>query len=145
MPSLQTTVRIACVAFLTAALSGCDNSAKLRQDVATLQARLDDAHHRIDSLSTRLSANTARTEAAFHKVFPPTKAQLDSAKKVVQLAEAAKAKAARPAPPRLAPVVKRAAPSRSGYSGQCQATTQKGYQCSRNARDGSRYCWQHGG
>lgn len=32
----------------------------------------------------------------------------------------------------------------SSYSGQCQATTKKGYQCSRKARSGG-YCWQHGG
>ena len=29
------------------------------------------------------------------------------------------------------------------YSGQCQATTQKGWQCSRRAEPGRRYCWQH--
>jgi hypothetical protein len=28
---------------------------------------------------------------------------------------------------------------------RCQATTQKGTQCKRNAKAGSRYCWQHGG
>lgn len=28
---------------------------------------------------------------------------------------------------------------------RCQATTQKGTQCKRNAKPGSRYCWQHGG
>jgi len=27
---------------------------------------------------------------------------------------------------------------------RCQATTQKGSQCKRNAKAGSRYCWQHG-
>ena len=26
---------------------------------------------------------------------------------------------------------------------RCQATTQKGTQCKRNAQTGSRYCWQH--
>ncbi len=30
-------------------------------------------------------------------------------------------------------------------SGRCQATTKKGEQCKRNAKAGSRYCWQHGG
>ena len=30
-------------------------------------------------------------------------------------------------------------------SGRCQATTKKGTQCSRNAKAGSNYCWQHGG
>lgn len=30
-------------------------------------------------------------------------------------------------------------------SGRCQATTKKGTQCKRNARAGSKYCWQHGG
>ena len=33
--------------------------------------------------------------------------------------------------------------SQSTYSGRCQATTQKGTQCKRNAQVGSRYCWQH--
>ncbi|MFA5834362.1 MAG: hypothetical protein WDA22_12875 [Bacteroidota bacterium] len=28
---------------------------------------------------------------------------------------------------------------------QCQATTKKGKQCSRKAKVGSKYCWQHGG
>lgn len=28
-------------------------------------------------------------------------------------------------------------------SGRCQATTQKGTQCSRKAQAGSSYCWQH--
>lgn len=32
----------------------------------------------------------------------------------------------------------------SSYSGRCQATTKKGYQCSRSARSRG-YCWQHGG
>lgn len=27
---------------------------------------------------------------------------------------------------------------------QCQATTKKGKQCSRRAKEGSNYCWQHG-
>jgi micrococcal nuclease len=39
----------------------------------------------------------------------------------------------------------RATPSRETYSGRCQATTKKGTQCSRSAKTGSRYCWQHGG
>lgn len=30
-------------------------------------------------------------------------------------------------------------------SGRCQATTKKGTQCSRKAKQGSNYCWQHGG
>ncbi|WP_255154412.1 DUF5763 domain-containing protein [Ferruginibacter sp. HRS2-29] len=30
------------------------------------------------------------------------------------------------------------------YSSQCQATTKKGYRCSRTSRSGG-YCWQHGG
>ncbi len=29
------------------------------------------------------------------------------------------------------------------YSGRCQAITQKGTQCLRNAQPGRRYCWQH--
>ena len=31
------------------------------------------------------------------------------------------------------------------YSGRCQAITKKGTQCKRNAKIGSKYCWQHGG
>jgi hypothetical protein len=30
-------------------------------------------------------------------------------------------------------------------SRQCQAITKKGTQCSRTAKPGSNYCWQHGG
>lgn len=33
---------------------------------------------------------------------------------------------------------------RAPVSSRCQATTKKGTQCSRNARAGSNYCWQHG-
>ena len=33
--------------------------------------------------------------------------------------------------------------SKAVVSGQCQATTKKGTQCSRNAKSGSRFCWQH--
>lgn len=29
--------------------------------------------------------------------------------------------------------------------GRCQAITKKGTQCSRKAKPGSKYCWQHGG
>jgi hypothetical protein len=29
------------------------------------------------------------------------------------------------------------------YTGQCQATTKKGRQCSRSADGGNKYCWQH--
>ena len=36
-------------------------------------------------------------------------------------------------------------PARAVTSGRCQATTKKGTQCSRNAKAGSSYCWQHGG
>lgn len=32
----------------------------------------------------------------------------------------------------------------TSYSGQCGATTKKGYRCSRKSRSGG-YCWQHGG
>lgn len=34
---------------------------------------------------------------------------------------------------------------KSSGSMQCQATTKKGTQCSRRAKAGSSYCWQHGG
>ena len=30
-------------------------------------------------------------------------------------------------------------------AGRCQAVTKKGTQCSRRAKPGSKYCWQHGG
>ena len=52
-----------------------------------------------------------------------------------------------PAPAAVAPT-SQAAPAYSGMeatSTRCQATTQKGTQCKRNAKAGSRYCWQHGG
>lgn len=35
--------------------------------------------------------------------------------------------------------------SASVEAGRCQATTKKGTQCSRRARPGSKFCWQHGG
>jgi hypothetical protein len=41
--------------------------------------------------------------------------------------------------PRAAPVTK------AVESGRCQAETKKGTQCSRKAKPGSQYCWQHGG
>lgn len=31
------------------------------------------------------------------------------------------------------------------FYGRCMATTKKGTQCKRNAKNGSHYCWQHGG
>lgn len=40
--------------------------------------------------------------------------------------------------PKPAPV------ERAVTSGRCQATTKKGTQCSRHAKAGSSYCWQHG-
>lgn len=36
-------------------------------------------------------------------------------------------------------------PRPAAVSGRCMATTKKGTQCSRNAKAGSNYCWQHGG
>lgn len=36
-------------------------------------------------------------------------------------------------------------PKPAEQSVRCQAITKKGTQCSRNAKPGSRYCWQHGG
>jgi micrococcal nuclease len=48
------------------------------------------------------------------------------------------------------PAVVRASPrseprtTQPASSGQCQATTKKGAQCSRRAQAGSSYCWQHG-
>jgi hypothetical protein len=41
--------------------------------------------------------------------------------------------------PNAAPV------ERAVESSRCQATTKKGTQCSRKAKAGSKYCWQHGG
>ncbi len=40
---------------------------------------------------------------------------------------------------------KSVAPPSATTSGRCQAITKKGTQCSRRARPGSSYCWQHGG
>ena len=34
---------------------------------------------------------------------------------------------------------------RVAEAGRCQAITKKGTQCSRRAKAGSKYCWQHGG
>lgn len=49
-------------------------------------------------------------------------------------------------PSAAAPLVSAPRPSAPAQaSNRCQATTQKGTQCSRNAKPGSRYCWQHGG
>ena len=39
--------------------------------------------------------------------------------------------------PKIAPA------ERAVESGRCQATTKKGAQCSRKAKAGSQYCWQH--
>ena len=36
-------------------------------------------------------------------------------------------------------------PARETVSRRCAATTKKGAQCSRMAKPGSAYCWQHGG
>lgn len=36
-------------------------------------------------------------------------------------------------------------PSNEVTSTRCQATTKKGTQCKRNAKAGSKFCWQHGG
>jgi hypothetical protein len=52
-----------------------------------------------------------------------------------------------PAPAAVAPT-SQAAPAYSGTeatSTRCQAITQKGTQCKRNAKAGSNYCLQHGG
>lgn len=38
-----------------------------------------------------------------------------------------------------------AKPPPTASGGRCQAITQKGTQCKRNAKAGSSYCWQHGG
>lgn len=40
---------------------------------------------------------------------------------------------------------KPAPPTRNVQSTRCQAITKKGTQCSRKAKPGSSYCWQHGG
>jgi hypothetical protein len=54
-----------------------------------------------------------------------------------------------PSPPSVKTLVSPSTPSAQSYqpvsSGRCQATTQKGTQCKRNAKAGSNYCWQHGG
>lgn len=47
-----------------------------------------------------------------------------------------------PAPAATAPAPARATEYRSS---RCAATTKKGTQCSRSAKPGSSYCWQHGG
>jgi hypothetical protein len=66
---------------------------------------------------------------------------------VLQAGSALMPAAATPGAPAVA--LPLASPPRSTAPAQvstrCQATTQKGTQCSRNAKTGSRYCWQHGG
>jgi micrococcal nuclease len=62
--------------------------------------------------------------------------------------EPAHASTATSTPQRLAsplPVPLAARPSAQPVSGRCQAITKKGTQCSRRAKPGSQYCWQHGG
>jgi hypothetical protein len=48
------------------------------------------------------------------------------------------------APAAAAPQPAAAGPPAATSSGRCQATTQRGTQCSRAAKAGSKYCWQHG-
>jgi hypothetical protein len=50
-----------------------------------------------------------------------------------------------PAAPATMGVTPTAPPAPAARSTRCQATTKKGMQCSRNAKPGSSYCWQHGG
>lgn len=40
---------------------------------------------------------------------------------------------------------KNSAAEKKETSKRCQAITKKGTQCSRNAKPGSNFCWQHGG
>ena len=51
---------------------------------------------------------------------------------------------ASPAAPAPAPTVRLAAARAPAVFGQCAATTKKGTRCSRKAKAGSAYCWQHG-
>ncbi len=60
----------------------------------------------------------------------------------VRIAQLRAGSAPRVSVPPVAPPARSATPA---YSGRCQATTKKGTQCSRQAKPGSRYCWQHGG
>ncbi|NUN68399.1 MAG: hypothetical protein HUU02_01660 [Bacteroidetes bacterium] len=43
------------------------------------------------------------------------------------------------------PVIEEPKKEESVSAGQCQATTLSGKQCSRTAKEGSKYCWQHQG
>jgi TolA-binding protein len=47
--------------------------------------------------------------------------------------------------PKIAPTQNNSASDNSQESGQCQAITKKGTQCSRKAQAGSKFCWQHQG
>ncbi len=49
------------------------------------------------------------------------------------------------AQPKIAPTQNSSASDNSQESGQCQAITKKGTQCSRIAQAGSKFCWQHQG
>jgi hypothetical protein len=55
------------------------------------------------------------------------------------------ATAAEPARSAPRPSSSAAAPRSAPASTRCLATTKKGAQCSRTAKAGSSYCWQHGG
>jgi hypothetical protein len=48
------------------------------------------------------------------------------------------------ASPANSPSAKTAPVERAVESGRCQAITKKGTQCSRKAKAGSKFCWQHG-
>ncbi|MGB2713514.1 MAG: hypothetical protein WBC51_05000 [Vicinamibacterales bacterium] len=49
------------------------------------------------------------------------------------------------AAPATAAAAPRESPRPAARSARCAAITKKGTQCSRNAKPGSAYCWQHGG
>lgn len=73
---------------------------------------------------------------------------LPAAAPVAATPEAASSPAPSTPPPAARSVVSQPAtpkPSAPAYAGRCQATTKKGTQCSRTAKAGSSYCWQHGG
>ena len=94
-----------------------------------------------------------RTGAKYHR---GSCTSLRSSKIEMPLAEAATrydaCKICRPpvptaAAPQTAPVEPRpsppASPESAPRSTRCQATTKKGTQCSRSAKAGTSYCWQH--
>ena len=97
-------------------------------------------YHRAGCTSLRSSSiamplkDAAATYEPCKICHPPVPGGASPARAGSATAAAGSSAAAKPAPS-----------SGTVQSTRCQATTKKGTQCSRKAKPGSRYCWQHGG